>query len=128
MSSPPPAVGALPASRIDRRLGPPPSECSTNVTCPAVFRLEDGNFAVIGTHRTEELRPHLPADAGVADYERIVIIPKAVMLAATKVLVLALAGTLAGSVTALLLRALKHAGQTSLLNPSSPGPQPPHRA
>jgi hypothetical protein len=78
--------GALPPSRIGPRVGTSPSPCSTNVTCPAVFRLEDGNFAVIGTHRTEELIGQLPADAGVAPYESIVVIPKEVMLAAAKAL------------------------------------------
>nr|WP_255645240.1 hypothetical protein [Actinoplanes polyasparticus] len=115
MSFTPPAAGALPASRIDRRVGPPP-KCSTNVTCPAIFQLADGNFALIGTHHTDTLQPQLPPDAGVADYERIIVVPKAVMLGATKVLVLALAGTLMGSVVAALLLALTHAGQASLSN------------
>ncbi len=127
MSSTPPAVGALPASRIDRRVGPPP-DCSTNVTCPAIFRLVDGNFAIVGTHHTDTLRPHLPADAGVADYERIVVVPKKVMLGATKVLLLALAGTLVGSVVTALLMALTHASQASLSNWSHLGLRPSDRA
>ncbi len=86
MSFTPSTSSALPASRILSRVDTPSLECSTNVTCPAVFRLEDGNFAVIGTHRTEELRDQLPPGSGVADYERLVIVPQEVMLAATKTL------------------------------------------
>lgn len=82
--------GALPVSSVGRRLSAPPSRCNTNVTCPAVFELEDGNFAVVGTHRTEEMRERLPDDAGVAPYEDVVIVPRDIMLAATKALMLTL--------------------------------------
>ncbi|MBM2621323.1 hypothetical protein JIG36_38060 [Actinoplanes sp. LDG1-06] len=78
--------GALPTSPIDRRLDRRHADCSNNITCPAVFRLQDGNFAIIGTNRTDELQNHLPPGSGVADYERIVVIPKAVMLAAVRTL------------------------------------------
>jgi len=115
VSSTPPAAGALPASRIDRRVGPPP-KCSTNVTCPAIFQLADGNFALIGTHHTDTLQPQLPANAGVAEYERIIVVPKAVMLGATRVLLLALAGTLVASVMTALLAVLTHASHASLAN------------
>ena len=90
MSFMPPTAGALPASRIDRRVGPPP-KCSTNVTCPAIFQLADGNFALIGTDHTDTLGPQIPADAGVADYERIIVVPREVMLGATRALLPALA-------------------------------------
>lgn len=84
--SPQDGNNALSASSIVRRVGLPPSmrECSTNVTCPDVFELADGNFAVIGTDRTSELRANLPADAGVADYEKIVVISRVTLLAAAK--------------------------------------------
>ena len=64
----------------------------------------------------------------MADYERIVVVPKAVMLGATKVLVLTLAGMLVGSVGTALLTALTHAGQASLANWSHPGLRPTDRA
>jgi hypothetical protein len=71
---------------IVRRLGVPPTErgSSTNGTCPDIFELSDGNFAVIGTDMTAELAGKLPADAGVADYERIVVVSRATVLAARK--------------------------------------------
>jgi len=49
-------------------------------TCPDIFELSDGTFAVIGTEATEALKSKLPADASIADYERIVIIPREIMI------------------------------------------------
>src|SRR5687768_14151481 len=74
----PPATGALAASSIGRRMGLSPSArgSMTNCTCPDIFELADGNFAVVGTDRTEELRDQLPPDAGVASYEKIVVITR----------------------------------------------------
>ncbi|MEV4347594.1 hypothetical protein AB0J83_24330 [Actinoplanes sp. NPDC049596] len=46
--------------------------------------MADGNFAVIGTNRTDELRDHLPPDAGLASYESIVVITRDTLLAAAK--------------------------------------------
>jgi len=81
-----PLTGALPASSIRRRLGLPPSTrgSATEYTCPDLFELADGNFAVIGTDRTDELREQLPSDAGVADYERIVVITRQTLVEARK--------------------------------------------
>lgn len=85
--SPEPLYNAsLPAAAISRRMGIPPSirGSATDCSCPDIFELEDGNVAVIGTDRTTELRDHLPPDAGVAPYERIVIITRETFLAAAK--------------------------------------------
>jgi hypothetical protein len=49
-----------------------------------VFELEDGNFAIVGTDRTAELVGLLPEDAGVAAYEKIVVITRDTLLAAAK--------------------------------------------
>jgi hypothetical protein len=57
---------------------------ATNCTCPDIFELEDGNFAIVGTDRTTELRGRLPDDAGVAPYEKIVVITRDTLLAAAK--------------------------------------------
>ena len=86
MSSAPIVGGALPASKISRRLGLSPAArgSATNCTCPDIFELVDGNIAVIGTNRTEELRDELPADAGVAPYESVVVITRETLLAALK--------------------------------------------
>jgi hypothetical protein len=71
---------------IVRRLGVPPKErgSATNGTCPDIFELSDGNFAVIGTDVTAELEGKLPAEAAVADYERIVVVSRETVLAAKK--------------------------------------------
>jgi hypothetical protein len=71
---------------VVRRLGIPPKErgSATNGTCPDIFELSDGNFAVIGTDMTAELEGKLPADAGLADYERIVVVSRATVVAARK--------------------------------------------
>ncbi|MFG2464019.1 hypothetical protein ACGFXB_00890 [Streptomyces canus] len=52
--------------------------------CPDLFELSDGNFAVIGTDRTEELGGRLPVDASRADYERIVVITRETLLRAKR--------------------------------------------
>ncbi|GGN99382.1 hypothetical protein GCM10010112_93140 [Actinoplanes lobatus] len=69
---------------IVRRLGLSPRQRGSlsNATCPDIFELADGDFAVIGTDRTAELRDKLPADAGVADYEKIVVVSRATIVAA----------------------------------------------
>ncbi|MEB8343153.1 hypothetical protein [Streptomyces endophyticus] len=70
--------------KIVRRIGVPPSArgSASGATCPDVFELSDGNFAVIGTEATAELRSELPSDAGVADYERIVIVNRETLVRA----------------------------------------------
>ncbi|MFI5658913.1 hypothetical protein [Streptomyces sp. NPDC051684] len=70
--------------KILRRIGVPPSArgSASGATCPDVFELSDGNFAVIGTEATADLRDELPSDAGVADYERIVIVNRETLLRA----------------------------------------------
>lgn len=69
---------------IVRRLGKSPRERGSlnNVTCPDIFELSDGSFAVIGTDMTELLDGVLPKDAGRADYERIVVISRETLIAA----------------------------------------------
>jgi hypothetical protein len=70
--------------KIVRRIGVPPRErgCNTGETCPDIFELSDGNFAVIGTEATADLESELPADAGRADYERIVIVNRETLIRA----------------------------------------------
>jgi hypothetical protein len=56
------------------------------MTCPDIFELASGDFAVIGTDATEDagLRASLPPDAGVAAYERVVIVSRATFLHAKR--------------------------------------------
>ncbi|WP_084504011.1 hypothetical protein [Actinoplanes sp. N902-109] len=86
MSLTPEPGAALPASAVKRRVGIAPTlrGSATNCTCPDIFELADGNFAVIGTDRTAEFDGRLPADAGVAAYERVVVITRDTLLAAVK--------------------------------------------
>ncbi|MFF4500514.1 hypothetical protein [Streptomyces sp. NPDC001401] len=75
--------------KIVRRIGKPPrqrqSSPSINAgTCPDIFELSDGNFAVIGTEATAELDRELPSDAARADYERIVVINRETLIEAKK--------------------------------------------
>jgi hypothetical protein len=67
---------------IIRRLGVPPRERGslTNSTCPDIFELADGRFAVIGTDVTDQLDGALPADAGRGAGERIVIITRETLI------------------------------------------------
>ncbi|WAZ24585.1 hypothetical protein OHT76_31670 [Streptomyces sp. NBC_00287] len=72
--------------KIVRRLGATPRErgSASGQTCPDIFELEDGDFAVIGTDVTEELDGKLPPDAGRAEYERIVVITRETLLRAKR--------------------------------------------
>ena len=81
------AWGNLPPVMILRRLGTSPSqrasaECVACNNCPDLFELADGDFAIIGFDVTDEVVPHLPSDAGCGAGERIVRIPRAVLVAA----------------------------------------------
>ncbi|SDK31968.1 hypothetical protein [Streptomyces indicus] len=69
---------------IVRRIGVSPKlrGSASAATCPDVFELSDGNFAVIGTEATAELKDKLPSDAGVADYERVVIVSRETLVRA----------------------------------------------
>ncbi|MEU9582570.1 hypothetical protein ACIG5C_21635 [Streptomyces werraensis] len=71
-------------SQIVRRLGVAPRlrGSASGATCPDLFELADGNFAVIGTDVTESLESQLPADAARADYERIVVITRETLVKA----------------------------------------------
>ncbi|NNN33605.1 hypothetical protein HLK59_25235 [Streptomyces sp. S3(2020)] len=70
--------------KIVRRVGASPRErgSGSGQTCPDIFELSDGSFAVIGREATDELDPELPADAARADYERIVIITRETLVRA----------------------------------------------
>ncbi|MFC8968375.1 hypothetical protein ACIRRT_27945 [Streptomyces sp. NPDC102256] len=72
--------------RIVRRVGASPRErgSASGQSCPDIFELADGDFAVIGREATQELDPELPSDAARADYERIVIITRETLLRAKK--------------------------------------------
>jgi hypothetical protein len=71
--------------RVARRVGLAPSErmgCSEGSNCPDLFELENGDFAIIGTEVGTRLQ--IPADAGCSDAERVVMIPREVLLSAMR--------------------------------------------
>jgi hypothetical protein len=73
-------------ARTVRRLGGSPSRrgSATGPNCPDLFEPADGDFAVVGTDRTEELEQVLPADASRADHERIVVITRETLIRARR--------------------------------------------
>ncbi|MGI5194371.1 hypothetical protein ACQEVY_12150 [Streptomyces sp. CA-288835] len=70
--------------KIVRRVGASPRErgSATGQSCPDIFELSDGRFAVIGTEATDALDGELPPDAARADYERIVVITRETLVRA----------------------------------------------
>ncbi|MFI6088874.1 hypothetical protein [Streptomyces sp. NPDC051218] len=70
--------------KIVRRIGASPQQrgSASGQSCPDVFELSDGNFAVIGTEATSALEKELPPDASRADYERIVIVSRETLVRA----------------------------------------------
>ncbi|MET9081634.1 hypothetical protein ACIPX0_16480 [Streptomyces sp. NPDC090075] len=69
---------------IIRRIGASPRQRGSldGSTCPDIFELSDGTFAVIGADRTEALEGKLPSDAGRSSDERIVVITRETLLQA----------------------------------------------
>jgi len=75
------------APTITRRLGTAPRnrtglKCASSVDCPDVFELSTGDYAIIGLDASGTIS--LPEDAGCSTTERIVIVPRAVLLAAAE--------------------------------------------
>jgi hypothetical protein len=70
--------------KIVRRIGASPRQRGSlsGDSCPDIFELSDGNFAVIGTEATAALEKELPPDASRASYERIVIVSRETFLRA----------------------------------------------
>lgn len=64
-----------------RRLGNNPLRCSGSSGCPDIWELDGGDFAIIGTDITH-LAESLPPSAGCAADERIVKIPRRLLIAA----------------------------------------------
>lgn len=69
---------------ILRRLGPSPdaARCSAGRTCPDIFEMTGGDFAIIGADITEQASGCLPADAGCGPGERIVRVPRRTLVMA----------------------------------------------
>lgn len=69
---------------ILRRLGPSPdaARCSAGRTCPDIFLMTTGDFAIIGTDITDQVSEFLPNDAGCWPGERIVRLPRQTLIMA----------------------------------------------
>ena len=61
------------------------NDCCDGLFCPNVFETENGDFAIVGK-ASDQLKDFLPSDAGCAEDEQIVVVPRAVLLdAAAKI-------------------------------------------
>lgn len=65
-----------------RRLGSPGPLCAGGCSCPEILEMESGDFAVIGTDITHEASGCLLPGTGCGVGERIVRIPRTLLIAA----------------------------------------------
>jgi hypothetical protein len=69
-----------------RRIGPDPhangAKTAALQNCPDILELDDGNFAVIGIDITAKAIPNLPPTAGCGPDERVVWIPRKLLVQA----------------------------------------------
>ena len=67
-----------------RRIGPDPHAGGAQTialqNCPDIWELEDGNFAVIGIDITAQTAARLPPTAGCGPDERVILIPRTLLL------------------------------------------------
>jgi hypothetical protein len=68
-----------------RRIGTDPRQyCHQTVGCPDIWELADGDFAVIGADITDAAAPKLPPTAGCGPNERIVRLPRNLLVNAKR--------------------------------------------
>jgi hypothetical protein len=67
-----------------RRLGQNGRQCSTGAQCPQILEMISGDFAAAGPDITAESIGELPPGPGVGPKERVVRVPRQVMLDALK--------------------------------------------
>ena len=69
-----------------RRLGPDPHANGATTpaldNCPDVWELDTGDFAIIGIEMTPELKGKLPPTASCGPDERIVLVPRRILVGA----------------------------------------------
>jgi hypothetical protein len=67
-----------------RRIGPDPhangAQTAALNNCPDIWELTTGDFAVIGIDITDHAKPHLPSSASCGPDERIVRLPRKLLL------------------------------------------------
>ena len=57
-------------------------QCNAGLNCPQILEMADGAFAVVGADITAEAMPAMPPGPGIGPMERIVRIPRQVLIAA----------------------------------------------
>ncbi|MGP4050219.1 hypothetical protein [Streptomyces sp. 2A115] len=79
-------IGRLNARKLSiaHRVGLPPCKrgCLSGQTCPDIFKLTDGDFAVIGRDETDRLESLLPPGRIRAADERIVVVDRHTVICA----------------------------------------------
>ncbi|MET8828229.1 hypothetical protein ABZX40_02815 [Streptomyces sp. NPDC004610] len=76
---------ADPATAFKRRLGKSPQDLGVttdNSDCPDIWELENGDIAVVGRDLTASLGDRLPPGVSVGADERLVVIPRSMLIAA----------------------------------------------
>jgi hypothetical protein len=76
---------ADPKAGFTRRLGKSPQELGNTTdgpTCPDMWELDNGDVAVIGRDLTESLGARLPNGVFIGADERLVVIPRNMIIAA----------------------------------------------
>ncbi|GII76855.1 hypothetical protein Sru01_18370 [Sphaerisporangium rufum] len=79
---------ANPQAGFQRRLGRSALELgntNSSPSCPDIWELDNGDFAVIGRDLTVSYTGRLPDDVSVTADERIVIIPRNMLVAAPEI-------------------------------------------
>ncbi len=67
--------------RLGKRLVPS-SNCARGHLCPDILELESGEFVIIGVDITQESEGKFPAGSGCGPGERVVRIPRRLLVAA----------------------------------------------
>jgi hypothetical protein len=71
-----------------KRLGPDPHAAGAHCVgcdgCPDIWELDNGDFAIIGIDITNAARPLLPPTAGCGPDERIVRVPRKLLMNAKR--------------------------------------------
>ena len=76
---------ANPSAGFRRRLGKSALELcdtSSSPSCPDIWELDNGDIAVIGRDLTSAYAHRLPSEVSVAGDERVVVIPRNMLIAA----------------------------------------------
>jgi hypothetical protein len=76
---------ADPSASLSRRLGKSAAELgqtSGGSSCPDIWELDNGDIAIVGRDLTAAYAGRLPDDMTVAPDERLVVIPRAMLVAA----------------------------------------------